>query len=86
MSWIKGTETRVAIVGESWCLLAKLRLVKQCRYNITPAQIVPGLWMDPCFPNGTMTRSHWTQGVLRQFLEFAAGVGVRLITPKQSSD
>lgn len=41
-----------------------------------PEQIVPALWINECLPNGTQTRSGWTQAKVRDFLDFAGGVGV----------
>jgi hypothetical protein len=61
-----------------WCGLEGT-IVDMLAKGAKPSQIVPGVWMDPCHPSGTLTMSGWSQPVLRQFLEFAGGAGITSI-------
>ena len=61
-----------------WCGLEGT-ITDMLAHNATPQQIVPGIWMDPCRPDGLQTMSGWTQLVLREFLDFAASKQVDTI-------
>jgi hypothetical protein len=54
-----------------WCGLEGTIVDMLERGNATPAQIVPAVWMDRCFTNGSMTQTGWTDTILREFLDFA---------------
>ena len=61
-----------------WCGLEGT-IVDMLAHGAEPAQVVPGVWMARCYPNGTMTLTGWTQSLLRSFLQFATSKGVRAV-------
>ena len=62
-----------------WCGLEGTIVDMLHRGNATPAQIVPAIWMDRCYSNGSMTHTGWTDTVLHEFLGFAAEKGITTI-------
>ena len=43
-------------------------------------QLQPGIWIDACFPNGTMTQQGWTEKALHSFLKVLDSSGVKVLT------
>lgn len=43
-------------------------------------QLQPGIWIDDCVQNGTMTGGGWTQAALREFLSYLDKKGVKVVT------
>ena len=39
-----------------------------------------GIWIDNCFPNGTMTKQGWTESALKDFLKVLDSKGVKVVT------
>ena len=63
-----------------WCgLEGQIKDMKVLGANPATGQLTPGVWMDACYPNGSMTQQGWTQKTLRQFLAYASKEGVRVI-------
>ena len=57
------------------------QILDMIKYGVKPGyQLQPGLWVDDCAPNGTMTSAGWTQPSLRQFLAILDQQGVKVIT------
>ena len=51
-------------------------IIDMLAHGASVEQIVPGIFLDPCHADGAMTNTGWTQQKLRDFLDFAGGVGV----------
>ena len=64
-----------------WCgMEGQIKDMKALGVNPSNGQLQPGVWMDACNVEGTMTQQGWTQIALRGFLEYASAAGVRVIT------
>ena len=57
------------------------QVLDMIKYGVDPGyQLQTGLWVDGCFPNGTMTTQGWTEQSLTDFLQLLDKQGVKVVT------